>query len=58
MDDEANLTYIPCKRVQDEAHIKDIDTYREMHRLSLDDPEKFWSDIAKQFYFKSPAKGA
>ncbi|XP_039257374.2 acetyl-coenzyme A synthetase, cytoplasmic-like [Styela clava] len=57
MSDDTEKTYEPSERVQKEAHVKDMETYRKMHKLSLDDPEKFWSDIAKQFYFKSPVTG-
>lgn len=57
MGDEATATYPPSKRVLEESHVKDMEEYHRMHKQSLDDPEKFWSEIAKQFYFKSSGTG-
>ncbi len=34
------------------AHIHSMEQYREMYRQSVEDPEKFWSDIASTFYWQ------
>lgn len=57
MGDETSTTYSPSKRVVEESHVKNIKDYYNMHKQSLDDPEKFWSEIAKQFYFESSYTG-
>lgn len=57
MPENASDVYDPCERVQREAHVKDMDSYHKMYKLSLEDPEKFWSEIAGQFYFKSNTTG-
>jgi acetyl-CoA synthetase len=31
--------------------------YHEMYKRSVEDPEGFWGDIAKQFYWVSPPTG-
>uniref|UniRef100_T1J915 Acetyl-coenzyme A synthetase n=1 Tax=Strigamia maritima TaxID=126957 RepID=T1J915_STRMM len=54
----ATAVYEPNARIRKEAHITSMDQYREMYRLSIDDPDKFWGEIAKEFYFheESPTK--
>jgi acetyl-CoA synthetase len=38
------------------AHIKSMEQYRAMHQRSLDDPEGFWGEIAKELDWFSPWK--
>ena len=47
-----SIVFDPPKRVQDEAHVKSMRQYHEMHKASIDDPANFWGEIAKQFYWK------
>ena len=44
----------PPKHIQEISHCSSMEQYREMHKQSVDDPESFWGDIAKDFYFKKP----
>ncbi|XP_045541479.1 uncharacterized protein LOC123722976 [Papilio machaon] len=36
------------------SNLTDDDTVIEMHRKSLEEPEAFWSEIAKDFYWQTP----
>eukprot|EP00794_Sanderia_malayensis_P004790 gene4790-5417_t len=47
-----NAVFPPNRKLYENAHVKDMDTYRAMYQRSLDDPEGFWGDIAKTFYWK------
>ena len=49
--------YPPCPRVVAEAHVKSMEEYRKMYDKSINDPVEFWSDIAKQFYWKGAVDG-
>ncbi len=40
--------YHPAQAVIDDAHIKD---YEYLYKMSLDNPEKFWSERAEEFYW-------
>jgi acetyl-CoA synthetase len=45
--------YRPPKDFQKKAHIKTLKTYRELYKRSIEDPEGFWSDRAKELsWFK------
>lgn len=52
MSDEAGIkqsegeVYFPSQSVIDNAHCKDYDS---MYKRSIEDPEKFWGDIAEEF---------
>ncbi len=49
--------FTPPEEFSRSAHIKSIDQYREMYRQSLDNPEKFWGDVANELHwFKKWAK--
>lgn len=52
-----NLKYPPPSRLLNESHVKSFEEYKQMHQRSVDDPEAFWGEIAKQFYWKSPQTG-
>lgn len=47
--------YLPNPSLTREAYISSLEQYRKMYKHSLDNPEDFWSDIAKQFYWETPA---
>ena len=44
--------YPPPPRVQGEAHVKSLEEYRELYKQSVEQPQIFWGNIAKDFYFK------
>ena len=35
-------------------HVPDMATYEKLHTQALNNPEKFWGDIAKQFHWYKP----
>ena len=47
-----HATFQPSKDLYANAHVKNMNEYDAMYRRSLDDPEGFWGDIAKEFYWK------
>jgi acetyl-CoA synthetase len=38
----------PPKELSDQAYIKSLDEYREIYKRSIEDPEKFWGELAEQ----------
>ncbi|XP_077991235.1 acetyl-coenzyme A synthetase, cytoplasmic-like [Glandiceps talaboti] len=49
--------YKPNADFQKNAHVSSMERYKKMYQLSVDDPGKFWGDIAKEFYWKTPPQG-
>ena len=43
--------YEPPSHIQKRAHISSLEQYQAMYRRSLDDPQGFWGDIAKEFHW-------
>ncbi|XP_058847004.1 acetyl-coenzyme A synthetase, cytoplasmic-like isoform X2 [Acipenser ruthenus] len=39
------------------AHVPSFQKYKELYLKSVDNPEEFWGDIAKEFYWKSKHRG-
>ncbi|XP_053393969.1 acetyl-coenzyme A synthetase, cytoplasmic-like [Mercenaria mercenaria] len=50
-------TFPPPESVKNEAFINSMEQYKEMYQKSIDDPEGFWSEIAKGFYWESEPTG-
>ncbi|XP_017768260.1 PREDICTED: acetyl-coenzyme A synthetase [Nicrophorus vespilloides] len=46
--------YLPDKNVAKNAHISSFAQYKEMYQQSIDNPEEFWGEIAKQFHWENP----
>ena len=46
MSDESR-TYPPSSQASAHAHVKDLDAYRKLYDRAAEDPESFWSDLAK-----------
>ncbi|XP_053103528.1 acetyl-coenzyme A synthetase, cytoplasmic isoform X2 [Hemicordylus capensis] len=40
-----------------EAHVPSLEKYRELYRRSVEEPQEFWGDIAKEFYWRSQHTG-
>ncbi|RWS14926.1 acetyl-coenzyme A synthetase: cytoplasmic-like isoform X1 [Dinothrombium tinctorium] len=57
MNGEETLIYYPSEKFRENAHISNIDVYRRMYKHSVEDPEGFWGEISKEFFFKSGPKG-
>ncbi|XP_021957486.1 acetyl-coenzyme A synthetase isoform X3 [Folsomia candida] len=47
-----NMVFPPPEEFAKKAHIKSMDQYKTMYKQSIDDPEGFWKDIAKEFHFE------
>ncbi|CAG9857907.1 unnamed protein product [Phyllotreta striolata] len=37
-----------------QAHVSSVEQYKEMYEKSIDRPEEFWGEIAKEFYWETP----
>lgn len=48
----------PHTSISEWAHVSSMDQYRCMYDESIDQPGQFWSRIAKQFHWETPAKDA
>ena len=45
--------YTPSAVASARAWVKNMEQYREMYERSVNDPDKFWADLAEQFsWFK------
>ncbi|XP_043543706.1 acyl-CoA synthetase short chain family member 2 like isoform X1 [Chiloscyllium plagiosum] len=51
------LVYHPDHILQPSAHVPDLETYTRLYKQSVENPEEFWGELAKGFYWKSPPKG-
>lgn len=47
----------PTEAMSKGAHCSSMEQYKQMYEQSVNDPEKFWSKIAEDFYWKSPPTG-
>lgn len=48
--------YHPDPAIAANSHCGSFEQYKEMYRESIDNPEKFWGQIAKQFHWETPVK--
>ncbi|XP_045510458.1 acetyl-coenzyme A synthetase [Colias croceus] len=46
--------YQPSAHVVEKSRIPSFDKYKEMYQKSIDHPEEFWSEIAKEFHWQTP----
>ncbi|XP_045531086.1 acetyl-coenzyme A synthetase [Pieris brassicae] len=44
----------PSAHVVEKSRLPSLDKYKEMYKKALDNPEEFWSEIAKEFYWQTP----
>ncbi|XP_050456421.1 acetyl-coenzyme A synthetase [Cataglyphis hispanica] len=51
----ADKIYYPNPEIMKRSHCSSMEQYREMHKKSVEDPVKFWGEIAKEFYWETPA---
>lgn len=52
--DSATL-YYPGERYKQQSHISSLEEYKRLYKLSIENPEKFWHDLAiNQFYWHQP----
>lgn len=44
----------PNPAISKNAYISSMDQYHKLHKLSLENPEEFWAEVAKQFHWEDP----
>ena len=49
--------YLPPAELAGVAHCSSLQQYNDMYKQSIDEPEAFWGQIAKQFHWKTPHSG-
>lgn len=54
-DKMGKTVYVPDSSVSRKSHISTMKQYADMYKRSIDTPEEFWADIAKQFHWETPA---
>jgi acetyl-CoA synthetase len=54
-DKMGKTVYMPDPTLSRKSHISSMAQYRDMYVRSIDTPEEFWGDIAKQFHWETPA---
>ncbi|XP_076758888.1 acetyl coenzyme A synthase [Xylocopa sonorina] len=52
----ADKIYYPNRELAKNAHCSCMEQYRRMHEKSVKNPTEFWSEIARQFYWETPAQ--
>lgn len=52
---ETELVYKPNERISENAYVGSFEQYEELYKKSIDDPQLFWGEIAKQFHWESDA---
>ncbi|MBI4684320.1 MAG: acetate--CoA ligase [Nitrospirae bacterium] len=63
MDEEKTIAkeqklFYPPKEFQEKAHIKSLAEYERLYKQSIEDPERFWADMAENItWFKKWDKG-
>ncbi len=51
---EETKLYPPSKEFVDQAYVKSRDEYEKMWKQSIEDPEAFWGNVAKELYWFKP----
>lgn len=52
---DITAVYAPNSDISRNAYVSSIEKYHEMYKKSVDDPNGFWGDIARQFYWETDA---
>lgn len=47
--------YQPDPKLASEAHVSSFEQYNELYHQSIEKPGEFWSTVAKQFHWETPA---
>jgi len=51
---DINEVYPPPAAFSANAHVKSLEEYKQMYKKSIEEPESFWGDMAKQFHWQTP----
>lgn len=49
--------YLGSEELNKDAHVPSFEKYKELYIKSVENPDEFWGDIAKDFYWKSKHSG-
>ena len=49
-----NRVFPPPPEFSAKAHIKSLEEYEALYKKSIEDPEKFWGDVAKELHWFEP----
>jgi acetyl-CoA synthetase len=52
---EDDPVYAPIPQASARAHVSSMEKYQEMYKQSIEDPTAFWTSIAENLYWKTPA---
>lgn len=52
--EESHHVVHPHPSVAKNAYVNSYQQYQQMYQKSLENPEQFWGEIAKQFHFETP----
>ncbi|KAM9342702.1 acetyl-coenzyme A synthetase, cytoplasmic isoform 2-T2 [Pholidichthys leucotaenia] len=45
------------EKLKEEAHVSSFEKYRQMYLKSVENPDEFWGDVAKDFFWKTKHSG-
>jgi acetyl-CoA synthetase len=48
---DENRSFPPTKEFSEKAHINSMEAYKSMYQQSIQDPEKFWSEVANDLHW-------
>lgn len=54
---EPGSVFYPSDEFKENAHVSSMDMYKRMYKHSIEEPEEFWAEIAKEFFFKKQPTG-
>lgn len=49
----SDQVFEPKAAISDQAYVRSMDQYHEMYKESLDNPSRFWGDVASQFHWET-----
>lgn len=52
---ENGLVFAPNEEISKNAYVGSFEQYQELYKKSIEDPQSFWGDIAKQFHWETEA---
>ncbi|XP_066249868.1 acetyl-coenzyme A synthetase [Euwallacea similis] len=53
-EESLHLVFHPHPSIAKSAYVGSLGEYQHMYKRSMDNPEEFWGEIAKQFHWESP----
>ena len=52
--DDIKSQQFPPGRASENAHVSSREQYAQMYKQSIEEPDLFWGQIAKDFFWKKP----